>query len=179
MYEVVTILFAIGLAGFFFYLRRSEAGAVHAILLIYAAFIASLIYYATQVFQKSGVPVIQGWYLSSFVPVEALAFVLGIEFLVPRRVFNWSIGAVGICFLALIIYGTGFIAAPYYSGFTEHAPSGHLRAYHPHWADIVPISARLVRLHPWLPQMSAAILMAIVLIAGLAMLRSFVKEPAC
>ena len=151
IYQIVLYLFGIGAAGFILYLAKSPKPVNRVLLFIYFAFAASLIYYATQVFQKTGIPVIQGWYLSPLVPLEALAFVTGMRFLFPARGVTAAVAFAGLCFLAMSIYGNAFIAAPYYTGIIAHAPSGHLRAYHPQWSDIPVISARLTRLHPWIP----------------------------
>jgi hypothetical protein len=151
IYQTIMVLFAAGVAGFLAFLFKSSSRILQVLMLIYVAFAASLVYYATQVLQQIGVPVIQGWYLSLMIPIEAIVFAVGIEFLFRRR-FGVGITAfTGVCFLAMLIYGNAFIAAPYYAGLTEHAASGHLRAYHPQWADISVLAARLVRFHPWIP----------------------------
>src|SRR5262249_36922053 len=149
-YQTVIVLFGVGLIGFVFHLIRRSSPAILALCAVYGFYCASLVYYATQVFQQTGVPVIQGWYLSPLLPIEVLVFVMGIDFFF-RRWSRWGIATVAVCFLAMVVYGTAFIAAPYYSGVIEHAPSGHLRAYHPHFSDIPMISSRLTRLHPWIP----------------------------
>jgi hypothetical protein len=66
----------------------------------------------------------------------------------------------------MLVYGNAFIASPYYSGVIEHAPSGHLRAYHPHFSDIPVISSRLTRLHPWIPGAVLPMLTVTVLLTG-------------
>jgi len=176
IYETVFVLFVIGIAGFMAYLRKSKSRSVRAFIVIYVVFCASLVYYATQVFQQTSLSVIQGWYLSPLVPIEALAFVLGIHFLFGQRIMTWVVAFVALCFLAMLIYGTGFIAAPYYSGLTDHAPSGHLRAYHPDSGDASTMGARLTRLHAWLP-ISAPLYLALgVLASGFILICVFVKD---
>jgi hypothetical protein len=143
MYDTVLILFAIGLCGFIPFMLRAASRAIVVMLLIYVGFASALIYYATQVFLQTGIPVIQGWYLSPMIPLEALAFVLGLQTITSGRIFIRASVFTGFCFLALTIYGHAFIAAPYYANLIEHAASGHLRAYHPRWGDVLLAGARL------------------------------------
>jgi len=178
IYQTVLVLYGIGIVGFLAYLWKVSSRAAHIMLFIYAVYGASLLYYATQVFQQTGIAVIQGWYLSPFVPFESLAFALGIGFLFPHRVQLWSAAFVGLCFLALLIYGNVFIAAPYYSGLTDHASSGHLRAYHPHFEDAAIMGERLVRFHPGIPRSAPLLAGIAVLLAGLSLLWSMTRERA-
>lgn len=150
--------------------------SIQAIVLVYAVFGASLIYYATQVYQQAGISVIQGWYLSPLVPVEALVFVLGIEFLFSKRSARRVTAVVAFCFLAMILYGTAFIEAPYYTGLTDHGPSGSLRAYHPHWEDVGLMGERLTRFHLWIPKAAPPVLGMTVLIAGLFLIWSYASQ---
>jgi hypothetical protein len=135
-----------------------------------------LIYYATQVFQQTGTPVIQGWYLSPMIPIETLVFVLGMERLLRRRLMVAAVIFVGVCFLPMLIYGNAFMAAPYYSGLIDHAESGHLRAYHPHFADIPVMTSRLPRLHPWLPGLSLPLLALAIPFIGFYLIWSYYES---
>ncbi len=165
MYEVVMAFFAVGVLGFLIYLARVRSPILVALCLVYATFGLGLAYYATQVLQRTGIPIIQGWYLSPMVPIEALIFSIGAEFLF-RKSFRYAAAFVATCFLALIIYGNVFIAAPYYTGLTDHAPSGHLKAYHPHWGDLSVMMGRLTRFHPGIPTLTSPLLGLFVLGMG-------------
>jgi hypothetical protein len=165
MYEVVIAFFAVGVLGFLIHLARARSPILVSLCVVYATFGLALAYYATQVVQQTGVPIIQGWYLSPMVPIEAIVFAIGAEFLF-RKSFRYAAAFVATCFLALIIYGNVFIAAPYYSGLTDHAPSGHLRAYHPHWGEVTVMMGRLTRLHPAIPTPISPFLLLVVLSTG-------------
>ena len=178
IYKVVFALFMIGVAGFIAWLRKTSSPAMHALMFTYALFGAALIYIATQVFQEAGISVIQGWYLSPFLPLEALLFVIGVHHLFPSRGAKGFICFVSFAFLAMSIYGTAFIEAPYYSGLTSHGPSGSLRAYHPQWADIAVMGERLTRFHQWIPDATPLILGISVLLAGLFLIWSYASQPS-
>jgi hypothetical protein len=165
MYEVVMAFFAIGVLGFVIHLARDRSPILLSLCLVYATFGLALAYYATQVVQQTGVPIIQGWYLSPMVPIEAIVFTIGTEFLF-RKWFRYAAAFVATCFLTLMIYGNVFIAAPYYTGLTDHAPSGHLRAYHPHWGDVAVMMARLTRFHPAIPTFISPLLAIAILATG-------------
>jgi hypothetical protein len=175
IYQTILVLFVAGAVGFLGCFFRSPSRILQVLVLIYAAFAASLVYYATQVLQQIGVPVIQGWYLSLMIPIEAIAFALGIEFLFRR--FALGITAfTGVCFLAMLIYGNVFIAAPYYAGLIDHAASGHLQAYHPHWVDVPVLAARLIRFHPWIPGKALILAAAGVLVAGFSLIWQYCES---
>jgi hypothetical protein len=89
---------------------------------------------------------------------------------------TFAVAFAALCFLAMSIYGNVFIAAPYYTGMISHAPSGHLRAYHPQWSDIPVICARLTRLHPWIPDAIPLSLASGVLLLGLALIYFQIKD---
>ena len=116
----------------------------------YAVFGTALVYFATQVFQKTGASVIQGWYLTLFVPVEAVLFVAGARGWFERR-WNWIVSALVVLFFALLIYSAVFVALPYYAGVTSHNPSGHLETYHPAFDDLSLMTHRLLRFQPAVP----------------------------
>jgi len=176
IYQTVLYIFGIGITGFILYVAKSSKPVNGVLVFIYLAFAASLIYYATQVFQSTGTPVIQGWYLSPLIPLEAFAFVTGVRFLLPARGIGAALAFVGLSFLAMSIYGNAFIAAPYYTGMTAHAPSGHLRAYHPQWTDIAIIGARLTRLHPWIPDALPLSLLVSAIVLGFTLIYFQIKD---
>jgi hypothetical protein len=176
IYQTVLYMFGVGVAGFILHTVKSEKAVNRVMVFIYLSFAASLIYYATQVFQKTGIPVIQGWYLSPLVPLEAFAFVTGIRFLLSARGMTFAVAFAALCFLAMSVYGNVFIAAPYYTGMISHASSGHLRAYHPLWTDIPVICERLTRLHPWIPDAIPLSLASGVLLLGLALIYFQIKD---
>jgi hypothetical protein len=176
MYDTVLILFAVGLCGFMAFMLRSASRGLVTMFAVYVGFACALIYYATQVFLQTGIPVIQGWYLSPMIPLEALAFVLGLQTFTSRRMFTRTSVFTGFCFLALTIYGHVFIAAPYYANLTEHAASGHLRAYHPRWGDILIAAERLTRFHPWIPSVLPVFLGVASVLLGLRLLWSCLRS---
>ena len=146
MYLVVSRFFLIGLLGFARRPRILLEKSVLPLVVIYCTYIAALIYYATQVFQQAGTSVIEGWYMTSLVPVEAVLFAEG-AICWSNRYAKWMILAF-VCFLTpLLIYGTVFVALPYYAGITSH---GAL-TFHPHWSDFSLMSSRLLRFYPWIP----------------------------
>src|SRR5439155_21946804 len=111
---------------------------------------AALLYYSTQVFQQHNVSVVQGWYLTSFIPVEAVVLIAGMQGWFGTA---WKLGAaiMALCLLALWIYTSVFVAMPYYSGFTHHGPSGQVTAYHPALHEFPIMWTRLLRLYPGVP----------------------------
>jgi len=177
IYELIELFFAAGIVGFIIAsLRKPLSQKIQVLLLVYAFFGASLVYFATQIFLEGGVSIIQGWYLTPMLPIEALVFVLGIQYLFPRKAFPWIVAFVAFCFLAMLIYGTAFISAPYYSGLTTHSASGSLRNYAPHWPDLAVMSGRLTRLHSWIPDSAPIVLCILVLVAGLSLIWAFLKD---
>jgi hypothetical protein len=148
MYRVVAWSAFAGILGL---LRKPmQIPYLPALAAIYAVFAAGLAYYATQVFQASGLSVIQGWYLASFIPLEAVFFVAGLRTLFPKR---WHIPVLLMqtFLLALLVYSELFVAMPYYAGLTSHQADGHLATYHASLGDFALGSVRLWRLHPWVP----------------------------
>jgi len=177
MYKVVELFVAAGGAGFVIAsLRKRPSQKIQALLLIYAVFAAALVYFATQIFLEGGVSVIQGWYLTPMLPIEALVFVLGIQYLFPRKLFPWVAAFMAFCFLALVIYGNAFISAPYYSGLTRHSASGRLSIYSPHWQDIAVMSGRLTRFHSWIPDSAPVVLCFIVVVSGISLIWVFLMD---
>jgi len=149
MYRVVFWLFVLGVMGLIRGRIRSVSGAL-SLIICYAVFIAGLIYYATQVFQETGTSVAEGWYLTSFIPAEAVLFSAGLQSSLGAR-WRWVGIAAQVLLLALLIYSSAFIAMPYYSGITAHKADGHLATYHPQLSDFGLMSARLLRFHPFVP----------------------------
>ena len=137
-----------------------------ALAVVYAGFVAGLVYYATQVFQASGLSVIQGWYLASFIPLEGVFFVAGLRTLFLTR---WQIPArlMQSFLLALLVYSELFVAMPYCAGITSHQADGHLATYHASPGDFALIAARLWRLHPWVPVFLPWLLIGSVVAYGL------------
>ena len=173
MYDVVFFTFLLAIPGFLLYLRQSKHKPARAITVVYAVFLLALAYYATQTYQRTTSPIIQGWYVTPFAGFEAAIFAIGVAQFFKRgyRTAVFSLSA--FCLLALFIYATLFVAAPYYTGLTSHGPTGHLRAYSPALADIPVISSRAVRWYPFLPDATvlinslAVFSLGIILIAGL------------
>ena len=156
------------LAGIFGVLLRPRLmpGGVGALILIYTVFVAGMGYYATQVFQASGLSVAQGWYLTPLIAVECVLFVAGARGLLGKS--SWiAFSFAQLFFLALVIYSQVFVAMPYYSGITAHAASGHLATYHPSLSDFALMPSRLLRLHPWFPVAWLWPLLIAVVVTGL------------
>ena len=146
MYLVVSRFFIIGLLGFARRPRTLLEKGVLPFVVIYCSYIAALIYYATQVFQLTGTSVIEGWYMTSLVPVEAVLFAEG-AICWSSRYAKWMI-LTFICLLTpLLVYSAVFVASPYYAGITSHGAM----TFHPHWSDFSLISSRLLRFYPWIP----------------------------
>ncbi len=175
MYETVLVMFAIGLFGFITFLLKSAPRGLLVFSLTYVCYAAALVYYATQVYQQTGIAVIQGWYLSTMLPVEVLAFVFGLQSLVSRWIFIRAGSFAASCLLALTVYGNVFIAAPYYTNLIEHTSTGHVRAYHPRLSDASLIAARLTRFYPWMPDAVPLVIAGIVVVLGLWIIWSYLK----
>jgi hypothetical protein len=175
MYRVIVW----GMAFAMFGVIRSRAllRAVAPLVVPYGAFLAGIVYYGTQVFQDNGISTASGWYLACFVPLEMILFVSGTKGWLAQR---WKIPA-ALCqlfFLVLFVYASAFVAMPYYSGHTYHAPSGHLITYQANLAEVLSMPARLVRLHPWLPQSTPWLFLAVTLTFGFYSVISTLKETA-
>jgi hypothetical protein len=166
MYEVVFYAFLIGLVGFALCLFDRTKPQLRVIALLYGVHWAALMYYGTQTLQRTGMPIIQGWYLTPLIAVESAMFCVGIARLVTLKRAGVCYLIAAIALLVLQLYGIGFIAAPYYSGLTDHAPSGHLRAYHPQWGDAGTISTRLTRWYAAIPSQLPIILFLAILTLG-------------
>ena len=149
MYRVVLWLFVLGILGLLRHGRRSLR-PVLPLIVVYITFGAGLAYYAIQVFQATGLSVAQGWYLSSFVPVEALLFVAGCRSWFAQR-WRPAVIFAQIVLTLLLVYSAAFVEMPYYAGMTAHKPDGHLAAYVPHLGDFGIISARPLRFYPHVP----------------------------
>src|SRR5436309_11582990 len=147
MYRVFGWLFGLVLAGCFRRRVRINHRTIFPLAVGYAVFGAALIYFATQVFQQTGMSVIQGWYLTLFIPVEAVLFVAGAQGWFGGR-WYWVVSALVVASFALLIYSAVFVALPYYAGITSHNPSGHLTTYHPALQDSSVMTHRLLRFQP-------------------------------
>jgi hypothetical protein len=149
MYTVIALTMAAGIAGLLLRPLRIPR-VLPAIIVTYLVFLAGMAYYATQVFQATGLSVAQGWYLTALIPIECLLFVAGVRTSLGR--FWWiAVSMAQLLFLCLIVYSEVFVAMPYYSGLTGHAVSGHLSTYHPNFSDFGLMAARLLRFHVWVP----------------------------
>jgi hypothetical protein len=132
--------------------------------LVYLGIVAALVYYATQVFVHKGTTMAEGWYLTSFIPIEAILFVVGAHSLLGAG-GRWLVILGAMTCLALVIYSGLFVALPYYAGFTHHSPSGGLTSFHPLISDFPIMGSRLLRyqlavprLLPWLLLLNFAVL---------------------
>jgi hypothetical protein len=143
MYQLIGWIFLILLAGVLIKRAERTQSGISSLIVCYTAFGAALAYFATQVFQQSGASVIQGWYLTMFIPVEAVLCISGAHAWLGRR-WNWAISAIALLFLALLFYSELFVALPYYAGLTSHTASGHLATYHPAFLDFSVMLKRLL-----------------------------------
>jgi hypothetical protein len=150
MYMVIFLIFLFGVAGLTLRRRKPMHYAVLPLVVCYMVFCAALMYYATQVFQDTKSSVIEGWYLTSFIPLEAVLFVAGASHWSVRRWRGVVAGLAALLFL-LLVYSSVFVALPYYSAITSHDASGVLRSYRPSLGDIWIMPARLLRLYPSVP----------------------------
>ncbi|HET9217920.1 MAG TPA: hypothetical protein VFR18_13130 [Terriglobia bacterium] len=178
MHQTVFCVFLLASAGFVLHLLKSKHATARVLSVLYITYLLALMYYATQTFQSTTQAIIQGWYITPFVAFEACVFTLGVAQLLKGGYRTAAVSIAAFALLALLIYGTLFVAAPYYTGFTSHAPSGHLRPYSPAVADIPIISARAVRLFPLLPTLSIPVVSLAVLSLGLSLIAGFVKKES-
>jgi hypothetical protein len=143
-YLIIFWIFIVALLGFVRKPGQLLARRVRPLILIYFGILAALVYYATQVFVHKGVTAAEGWYLTSFVPIEALLFAAGSYALLGARA-RWLAALLGLCCLALTVYGAGFVAMPYYSGLIHHNPAGAVTSFHPSLWDFPLMTSRLLR----------------------------------
>ena len=157
-YEVISWIFLLALLGFMRKPARLIDRTIRPLLVIYLGMLAALVYYATQVFAHKGISVAEGWYLASFIPIEAVLFVAGAHALMTVRA-RWLIALLAICCLGLSVYSGALVAWPYYAGITQHSPSGSLMTFHPHISDFPLMTSRLLRYHPAIPDILPWLLM--------------------
>jgi hypothetical protein len=165
IYRVIGWIFLVMLLGLLRPTAMKARLRIWPLALCYVVFAASLIYFATQVFQRTGESVIQGWYLTMFIPVEAVLIAAGARSWFPTR-WTLAVRLFGFMLLALLIYSALFVALPYYAGFIAHGPSGHVATYHPHLRDLSVITQRLLRFESAVP----AFLPWLLLCVGAAMI---------
>ena len=162
-----TILVKASEAGIEFHYAANALRILFALILNCLLFAAALLYYATQVFQNDGVSVIQGWYLTLLVPVEAVLFAAGTRSFFPKR---WTavVSVFSFFLLALTVYVNVFVMLPYYAGTTVQAGNAAI------------ILDRLLRFHSWLPSLFPALLIVAFVAAGLGLIIGIRKraQPA-
>jgi hypothetical protein len=144
-------MFVISLLGFIRKPGKLYDRTVRPLLLIYFGILAALVYYATQVFIHKGLTAAEGWYLTSFIPIEAVLFVAGAEALLGSRA-RWLVALLGLFCLALTVYGAGFVALPYYAGLLHHNPSGTVTSFYPTLSNLSLMTSRLLRYFPAMPR---------------------------
>src|SRR5262249_48831211 len=77
MYQSVFWIFLIGVLGLLRKPRQLLDRTIVPLFILYVVFAAALVYYATQVLLHTGQTVAEGWYLTSFIPIESVLFVTG------------------------------------------------------------------------------------------------------
>src|SRR6185295_19126431 len=130
MYQVISWMFMLGLLGFLRRPGRFLDRTIRPLAILYVAFIAGLVYIATQVFLHTSVSVAEGWYLTSFIPIESILLVAG-AYALLGGCGRWLVALLSMCCLGLVVYSALFVALPYYAGLTHHNPSGSLASFHP------------------------------------------------
>jgi hypothetical protein len=139
MYQSITWFFVLTLVGLIRQKRMTAQRTIGPLVLGYAAFGVALIYIGTQVFQQTGMSVIQGWYLTLFIPVEAVLFVAGAQGWSPKN-WRWIVRVLIAFLFALLVYSSLFVALPYYAGLVKHGST-----YHFALRDFSLITERLLR----------------------------------
>lgn len=179
MYQVVQVAMIAAITASLIRMARrpNEQSRLRLMLWPFVPFLAGLGYYATQVYQATGQSIIQGWYLSSWIPVEAILFVSGL-WLLPERWQRVAVCGAALSLLSLLIYGTFFIASPHYGGQTLRQPSGHVETFHPQLSDASLLAERLVRLYPWLSSLFVLALATVVAILGVALIGLYAKASS-
>ncbi len=165
MYQSVFWLFILGLFGWIRRPRQLLDRTVLPLIILYFAFSAALVYYATQVFLHTGLTVAEGWYLTSFIPIESVLFTIGALALLGKHA-RWLIGLFELLCLTIAVYSSLFIAFPYYSGFTNHNASGSLTTFHPALPDFVLMVGRLMRYEPGISHIVPWLLLSIFVFVG-------------
>jgi hypothetical protein len=150
MYRVIGWLYVALLLGAIVSCFRGSKRSTAPLLLSYAVFAMALAYYATQVFQQTGTSVLQGWYLTLFLPVECVLALVGARALLGKR-WSWAANFLTVALFGLLVYSALFVAMPYYGGITSHNAAGHLETYHPSIADFPLLTHRLLRFQPAIP----------------------------
>jgi hypothetical protein len=165
-YLIIFWLFVIALLGFIRQPRKLFDRSVRPLLLIYFGMHAALVYYATQVVIHKGLTAAEGWYLTSFIPIEAVLFVAGAYALMGIRA-RWLAALLGLFCLALTVYGAGFVALPYYSGLIHHNPSGTVTSFHPSLSNLPLLTSRLLRYFPAVPRFVPWLLFLNAIVVGI------------
>jgi hypothetical protein len=163
MYGLIGWLFVLLLAGSIVRPARAMPRTIFPLIVSYAVFGAALVYFATQVFQQTGESVIQGWYMTMFIPVEAVLCIAGARAWFGKR-WTWPLSFLIVLLFALLIYSAVFVALPYYAGITSHTASGHLQSYHPALTDFSVLAPRLLRFQPAVPVFLPSLLLCIVMV---------------
>jgi len=164
-YQGISWMFIVGLLGF---ARRPATllnRTLRPLILIYLTIIAALIYFATQVFIHKGISAAEGWYLTSFIPIEVILCVAGAQVLLGERA-RWLVALLAWTCLALVVYSALFVALPYYAGFTHHSASGSVTTFHPSLSDFPLMTSRLLRFQPGLPRVLPWILILTFTVMG-------------
>ena len=174
MYRAIFWLFLLGLVGLLGRSTRSNRG-VMTLVTAYFIFAVALVYYATQVFQQTGTSVAEGWYLTTFLPVEAVLFVAGIRSLFRQR-WKWAAATMKLFLIALLAYSAAFVSLPYYAGITSHKPDGHLATYHPQLSDFPLMTSRLLRFHSWIPGWLPWLFLCAVIAFGLYSIERTIRQ---
>ena len=174
MYRAIFWFFLWGLVGLLGRSTRSNRGVI-TLVTAYLVFAGALVYYATQVFQQTGTSVAEGWYLTTFLPVEALLFVAGVRSLF-RQHWKWAAATMKLFLIALLAYSAAFISLPYYAGIASHKPDGHLATYHPQLSDFSLMTSRLLRFHSWIPAWLPWLLLCAVIAFGLYSIERTIRQ---
>jgi len=119
--------------------------------------------------------VAEGWYLTNFLPVEALLFVAGVRS-VFRQHWKWAAATMKLFLIALLAYSAAFVSLPYYAGITSHKPDGHLATYHPQLSDFSLMPLRLLRFHSWIPGWLPWLLLCAVIAFGLYSIERTIRQ---
>jgi len=142
MYQVITWFFVVTVLGLVRPRRMTAQRTIAPLVLGYGVFLIALIYIGTQVFQQTGMSVIQGWYLTLLIPVEAVLLVAGAQGLLPNS-WKWIVRTIMALLFVLLVYSSLFVALPHYAGLVKHGAT-----YHPALQDFRLIPERLLRFYP-------------------------------
>ena len=102
--------------------------SLFAVICIYAFFCLGLAYDVLLTYVSIGSSSSTGWYMYCLIAAEAMLLYLGLQALLPAKVFRFAISLLTSIYALLDLYGTHFLLMPYYTGAISHDAFNVVRA---------------------------------------------------